>query len=924
MSETRQLSPAQNGTPETTTAHPILQTKLFIPPTRRKRVPRPALIARLNEGLTGKLTLISAPAGFGKTTLMADWLQQLDRPFTWISLDEGDNDPVRLCSYILAALQRIEPEMVEAAQAMLEAPQPPPQDLLLTCLVNDVAEIERPFVLVLDDYHLIQAPTIHKAITFLLDHMPPQMHLALTSRADPPLPVALLRGRGQLCELHAADLRFSPEEAAAFLNEVMGLDLTAEQVSALERRTEGWITGLQLAALSIRGREDISGFITAFAGSQRYVLDYLTEEVLNRQPQEIQTFLLQTAILERLTGPLCDAVRFGEAESPSSSDETAVRFGEVGTSATQETRSQQVLEALEASNLFLVPLDEERRWYRYHRLFADLLRQRLQRERLDLVPELHRRASEWYEQNGLIAEAVSHALEAGDDERAADLIEWTAWTTLIRGELGTLQDWLHRLPDKLTNSRPQLGILYAWTLALSGELERVEPVLQGLDSKQVPGEAAAVRAYVAGLRDETSLAAEFAQQVFEHLPESKWFSRGMAAVILGNTPLVSGEPAAAIETLTEVIRLSEAAGRTYLAMLARSILGEALQMQGRLHEAAEVQHQALQLASRKDGRPAPFAGFSYIGLSRLQYEWDDLDGAMRHAEKGIELCKLGGLVEAIPVGLFILAEVHLAQGDLDQAIRTMAEAEQAAQECKNPYVLARVAAWRMRLLMTCRERMPTIDWREQHPPSAEGGTDYLRELVSLARARELLARSLVDLPSQRTRVGEALDLLQRQLEAAAAAGRMENTLTILLLQALALQMMGDGDQALAALQRALSLAEPEGYMRTFIDEGEPMARLLRRALAKGIAPSYVRKLLAACSESAPAAPSVTQGLVEPLTEREREVLHQLAAGLSNQEIARELVIALSTVKSHVNHIYGKLGVKSRTQAVARAHELDLV
>ena len=924
MNEPRRRLADQDAGAETA-AHPILQTKLFVPPSRRERVPRPALIARLNEGLAGKLTLISAPAGFGKTTLMADWLQQLDRPFAWLSLDEGDNDPARLCSYVFAALQRIEPEMVEAAQAMLEAPQPPPQDLLLTCLVNDISKIERPFVLVLDDYHLIQAPAIHEAITFLLDHMPPQMHLALTSRADPPLSLALLRGRGQLCELHAADLRFSPKEAAAFLNEVMGLDLTAEQVSALERRTEGWITGLQLAALSIRGREDISGFITAFAGSQRYVLDYLTEEVLNRQPQEIQIFLLQTAILERLTGPLCDVVRFGEAESPSSSDETAVRFGEAESpSSSKGTESQQVLEALEASNLFLVPLDEERRWYRYHRLFADLLRQRLQREMSNLVPELHRRASDWYEQNGLIPDAVNHALEAGDAKRAADLMEWAAWTTLIRGELGTLQDWLHRLPDELTHSRPQLGILYAWTLALSGELERVEPVLQGLDLKQVPGEAAAVRAYVAGLRDETSLAAEFAQQVFEHLPESKWFSRGMAAVILGNTPLVSGEPAAAIETLTEVIRLSEAAGRTYLAMLARSILGEALQMQGRLHEAAEVQHQALQLASRKDGRPAPFAGFSHIGLSRLQYEWDDRDGAMRHAEKGIELCKLGGLVEAIPVGLFILAEVHLAQGDLDQAVRTMAEAEQAAQGCKNPYVLARVAAWRMRLLMTCRERMPAIDWREHHTPSAEGRTDYLRELVNLARARELLARSLVDLPSQRTRVGEVLDLLQRQLEAAAAAGRVGNTLTILLLQALAFQMMGDGDQALAALERALSLAEPEGYVRTFIDEGEPMARLLRRALAKGIAPSYVRKLLAACSESAPAAPSVTQGLVEPLTERELEVLHQLAAGLSNQEIARELVIALSTVKSHVNHIYGKLGVKSRTQAVARAHELDLV
>lgn len=347
-------------------------------------------------------------------------------------------------------------------------------------------------------------------------------------------------------------------------------------------------------------------------------------------------------------------------------------------------------------------------------------------------------------------------------------------------------------------------------------------------------------------------------------------------------------------------------------------------MQGRLHEAAEIQRQALQLASRKGGRPAPFAGFAYIGLSRLQYEWDDLDSAMHNAEKGIEIIKLGGLVEAIPAGRFILAQVHLARGQFDRATGTMAKAEQAAQRCENPYVIARVAAWRMRLWMTHRDRMPATDWRGQHSPDTDSGTDYLRELVHLARARELMASPLADLPSQRTRVREALDLLQRQFEAAKAAGRVGNTLVILILQALALQMEGDGEQALSALKHALSLAEPEGYVRTFVDEGEPMVRLLRCALTRGIAPSYVSRLLAALGERAPAASPVAQALVEPLTERELEVLRLIAAGLSNQEIAHELVVALSTVKSHVNHTYGKLGVKSRTQAVARAQELDLV
>jgi LuxR family maltose regulon positive regulatory protein len=909
MSEADQRSTGQSVSAEIP-AHPLLQTKLFVPTTRRERVLRPALIARLNEGLIGKLTMISAPAGFGKTTLVADWLQQLERPSAWISLDEGDNDPVRLCGYVLAALQRIEPEIGRATQAMLQAPQPPSQDLLLTCLVNDVAGMEHRFVLVLDDYHLIHAPAIHEAITFLLDHMPPQMHLALTSRADPPLPIALLRGRGQLCELYAADLRFSPDEVAAFLNEVMALDLPAEQVSALERRTEGWITGLQLAALSIRGREDASAFISAFTGSQRYVLDYLTDEVLNRQSEEIQRFLLETAILDRLTGSLCDHVRFGEAEPPSASAE--------------QTGSQSILETLDASNLFTIPLDEERRWYRYHRLFADLLRQRLHQEQGDLVPELHGRASKWYEQRGFIPEAVGHALGAGDDERAADLIEWAAWTTVMRGEVRTLRGWLDRLPSELERSRPQLGILYAWALALGGDLDRVESYLQGVDVQQVPGEVAAVRAYVASLRDEASLATEYAQQVFEYLPERKWFSRGMASVILGNDALISGDPAAAIQELTEMIRLSEAAGRTYLAVFARGILGEALQMQGRLREAAEVQRQALQLASTKGGRPAPSAGFSYIGLSRLHYEWDDLDSAMHNAEKGIEIIELGGLVEAIPAGRFILAQVHLARGQLNQATHLMDEAEQAAQRCGNPYVLARVAEWRMRLRMTHRDRVAVSDWQGQHLPDTDSGTDYLHELVHLASARELMAGAVADMPSQQSRVGEALDLLQRQLEAARAAGRVENMVTILILQALAFQMVGDGDRALSALERALSLAEPEGYVRTFVDEGEPMAHLLRRALGRGIRPSYARKLLSAFGENTRAASPAAQALVEPLTQRELEVLGLLVTGLSNREIAEELVVAVSTVKSHVNHIYGKLGVKSRTQAVARARELDLV
>jgi LuxR family maltose regulon positive regulatory protein len=928
-------------------AEPILLTKLFVPPLRPSLVPRPALVARLDSGLQGLLTLVSAPAGFGKTTLLAEWLSQTSRPVAWLSLDVGDNDPVRFFTYLLAALEGVDPEIGQGIRPMLQAPQRFSWEPLLTSLLNDITRTLEPVILVLDDYHLIESAPVHEIVSFLVDHLPPSgrgpstggLHLVIVTRADPPLPIARLRARGQLAELHVADLRFGPGEARTFLNEVMGLALESGQIAALERRTEGWIAGLQLAALalqgtiSMRGREDVAGFVEAFTGSHRYILDYLTEEVLNRETEERQAFLLQTSILERLCGPLCDAVRFGFVEPPSSSSRTAVRFGTDDITLQGDRHipvdSQAILESLAAANLFIVPLDQERRWYRYHHLFADLLRQRLQRERPDLLPELHRRASQWYEANGLIPEAVSHALASDGLERAADLIEWTGWSLLIRGEVRTLRGWLDRLPDELTRYRPQLGILYAWSLALTGDGERVEPFLQGVDLEQVPGEVAAVRAYVASLHDEMSLATRLARQVFYHLPESKWFSRGMAALVLGMAPLNSGEPAAAIQALSEAIRLSQAGGRTYLAFIATTMLAEALQMQGRLHEAQGTQQQALQLAAGGSDRPAPFVGLAHVGLSRLFYEWDDLESAQREAEKGVELCRLGGLVEPLPAGLFILAQVRLARGDLDQAAWLIQETEQVAQRYENEYVLARTTGLRMRLWLADPDRVPADRWWARDLSSAEGGTAYLCELGQLARVRALLARAVAATPVDRDPVREALELLTGLLEGARAAGRVANTIEGLILQAHALQILGDGEQALGALACALDLAASGSYVRLFIDEGEPMARLLRRAVAQEIAPAYAGRLLAAYGEGAAAAARsvqtlVDQPLVDPLTDRELTVLRLIAAGLSNREIAGELVIAVSTVKTHVNRIYGKLDVKSRIQAVAKAQALDLL
>jgi LuxR family maltose regulon positive regulatory protein len=915
----------------------LLTTKLYMPPASPRLVSRPRLIRQLDEGLhlNQRLTLVSAPAGFGKTTLLSDWLRHAERPVAWLSLDDGDNDPLRFSAYLLAALQSIDPKIGQSAATILQSPQPPDLESLTTSLVNDFAETQQQLILVLDDYHLIDAGPIHEMLSFLLDHMPPPskgLHLVIATRADPPLPVARLRARGQLNELHVADLRFTTEEAAEFLNQVMGLDLSAEDLSAMEARTEGWIAGLQMAAVSMRGRADVSAFVQAFTGSHRYIFDYLGDEVLRQQPDDVRQFLLQTAILDRLTAPLCEAVRFGLAESPSTPVGDAVVEG-AGPDP-EPVGSQAMLEYLESNNLFILPLDDKRRWYRYHHLFADLLRQRLQWEQPELEPELHRRASEWYEEHGLIPEAVSHALASGNLERAADLIEWTAWTTLARGEIGTLRSWLDRLPSELTRSRPQLGVLYAWALAYGGDLERIEPHLQSVDVQQVPGEVAALRAYVASLHDELPRATELAHQVFEYLPERKWYSRGIAAVILGMAPLSSGDPAAAIQTLTEAVQMNQAAGHTHLAAIAVTMLGEALQMQGRLREAAETHRQALRLASEKGNLPAPFAGLAHVGLSRQLYEWNDLEGAAHQAEQGIELCRLGGLVEAIPAGCFILSQIHLARGQPDQAVQMIEETARAAQRAGNDYVLARAAALRMRLWMTHHDRVPASHWMGQLLPDTGGGTSYLRELIHLAQVRELMASAVLATPVHKDRVRKTLELLRCLLPAAKAAGRVENTIEILVLQAVALQLLEHAEQASSALRHALSLAEPEGYVRTFVDEGEPMARLLRRALAKGIAPDYVQKLLAAFEESAQPLPPATQApvdqplvdqpLVDPLTEREMEVLRLIAAGLSNREIAQELVVAVSTVKSHINHIYGKLDAKSRTQAVAKAHGLNLL
>ncbi|MFQ5857463.1 MAG: LuxR C-terminal-related transcriptional regulator [Anaerolineae bacterium] len=881
---------------------PLLTTKLYIPPARPELVSRPRLIERLNAGLHSKLTLISAPAGFGKTTLLSEWAAGCERPIAWASLDKDDNDPTRFWGYFVAALQTVRARTGEAALALLQSPHVPPIEAILTTLINEITDIPDCFVLVLDDYHVIEAQPIHAALSFLLDHMPPQMYLVIATRADPPLPLSRLRGRGQLTELRTADLRFTPDEAAAFLNQVMGLGLSSNDVTALDARTEGWIVGLKMAALAMRGRgtERIASFVAAFAGSHRYILDYLTDEVLLQQPESVQTFLLQTAILDRLTGPLCDAV-------------------------TGQSDGQTMLERLEAANLFIVPLDDERRWYRYHHLFADLLRKRLSQTQPDLQPALHRRASEWYEKNGLIGEAVSYALDTGDVELVARLVGTNALAMMEHGELTTLERWLDALPDQVVRSQPWLSVAHAWMLAFTGQLDAVEPLLrdaeeaavswqQPAEEQHIRGHFAAVRACVAVVTGDKLQTAELAREALELLPADDLMTRGWAAMVLGLNLYQSGDIAAADQALSEAVKICRATGDSHVAVLALCNLGAVQMNKGQLIQAAHTFREALRLAEEyadRAGRRLPVSAYAHTYLGALLCQWNDLDAAMSHLREGIELSKQWGEPLRLGGAYLNLAEALQTIGDADGALDAIQKAEQVMTKL-SPWCAARVASVEALIRLKQGDTAGASRWAASHE---NGLNDYFDVFDYWYGC---LVKTRVDIAQGR--LDEALETVTQVLKGAETAEGKDHVIGALALQAIALQAQGERDQALIALEQALTLAEPEGYVRIFVDEGAPMAALLRIAASRGIALDYVSELLAAFGEAAP--PSTP--LIEPLSERELEVLRLLAAGLSNREIGAELFLAVGTVKKHTSNIYGKMNVHKRTQAVARARELGLV
>jgi LuxR family maltose regulon positive regulatory protein len=910
---------------------PLLETKLFIPPSRPDLVSRPHLIGRLSEGRHRKLTLISAPAGFGKTTLVSDWLRQIDLSAAWLSLDEGDNDLTRFLTYLISALGTVQGEIQVDVQMLLQAPQPPPLETTMTMLINRLAGVPVQFVMVLDDYHVIKQQSIHQALAFLLDHLPPQLHLVIASRADPPLPLSRWRGGGQLTELREADLRFLPEETATFLNEMNGLNLSTAQVKALASRTEGWITGLLLAALSMHEHEDIAGFVTDFTGSHRYILDYLTDEVLRRQPEAVQHFLCQTSILDRLSSPLCDAVlgrAAGEQESPGENLPSAP----LPTGSLATVSSQQILEYLEAANLFIIPLDDRRQWYRYHRLFADFLRSRLQQNMSDQVPELQGRASEWYEQQGWLAAAIDHALAGNNDERAAYLIEKSADVILMRSEVTTLQRWIETLPDKLVRTRPLLCIYHAITLVLGGSslesaMGRLQAAIEVDEAGADSGGVIAFRAWLAALQGNTRQAIELSQEALQLLPENNLFLRSLVSASVGLAYFLNGEIEPAFQAFSEVSSIGRKTGNVMLTVIALRRLAEIRLTQGRLNQARAYFEQALALACDGQGRPQPIGGLALVGLGWLRLEGNDLEGATQYLTVGSTLTGKWSEVAGLQ-GYIGLAQAKQAQADSTGANQAIQRARQLALKLdvtEMDDIL--VGAYQARLWLAQGNLEATQNWVEERGLTRSGveRTDREAGHTALSFLRVFEYIPLARLYMARRQFDQALAVLTPLLQRVEQAGWMWFGLEIMILQAIAYQYRGDTNQALAVLERALTLAEPEGYVRTFIDNGPPIDELLRQAAARGIAVDYVGTLLEAFdNRERPPSHRDATALIEPLSERELEVLRLLAAGLSNKEIANTLIITVGTVKKHINNIYGKLEVHRRTEAVARARDLDIL
>jgi LuxR family maltose regulon positive regulatory protein len=915
----------------------VLTTKLFAPTRRAQLVARPRLIEQLDATLDARnrLTLLSAPAGFGKTTLLSDWLTHLEsRPMEirigWLSLDEDDNDLSRLLTHLIAALRGAG---LDVDPALLESHQGTSPSTALTAIVNDVARAAEDtpathWVLVLDDFHVISTSEVHEAMAFLLDHLPERLHLLMATRSDPPLPLPLLRARGELTEVRAADLRFTPPEALEFLNRVMGLDLRAPDVAALEERTEGWIAGLQLAALSLRGirePQEVAGFIEAFTGSNRFVIDYLADEVLARQSGEVRNFLLRTAILDRLSGSLCDAVTAGDD-------------------------GRRMLAELERGNLFVVALDDQRAWYRYHHLFADVLRARLLAEHPGEVPVLHRRASAWYAAHDLPIRAVRHALAAEDFGRAAQLMEDALPGMRRARQDSLLLTWLQSLPESVVRRSPVLSIWSAWSQLMSGDLDAMEHRLEAAeaalaagtqdpdlarewvdteDLRTAPATISIYRASLAQARGDLAGTVRHARQAWDLAGPEDHLIRGQGGAFLGLAAWAEGNVADALETFATAVRSLHAAGNLVDELDATIVLADMWVALGRPGRARQLYERSLQRATG-GGEPYPRATADlHVGLAELDRELDDLTSAEDHLETARVLGQRASITENRYRWYVAMADVRSAAGDYEAAAQLLDEAQSRYRHGFYPYIRP-IPAMKARLSISAGDLDSASEWARDRGVGVHDDAIYLHEYEHLTLVRLLLAEHRagrqIDRPGVPSPLMAAMGLLDRLLAAAAEAERAGSLLEIRVLRALAHHADGDLDQALAELARAqLDTPEPDSYARLYMDEGAPMQELLHQGATEqpdSAAGEVRRRLDHAAAPAARAKPQLL--LADPLSQRELEVLRLLDSELSGPEIAQQLYVSLNTLRTHTRRIFTKLDVNNRAEAVRRAHQLDLM
>lgn len=916
----------------------LVSTKLHIPRGRANGISRPRLTHKLIEVLKhpGCFALISGPAGFGKTTLLSEFAAELRNRAAWVALEDADNDPIQFWTYLITACQSIHPNVGESALALFQSNQPLPDETIPTIIINDLVKVESDLVLVLDDYHAIQNASIHAAVSYLLEHLPEKFHLVLSTRVDPPMPLARYRARGQLIEIRAADLRFTTEEAASFLNQMMGLNLSSEQVSALEARTEGWIAGLQLAALSMRGRDDIASFIKAFTGSHVYVAEYLIEEVLRYQTEEVKSFLLQTSILERLTASLCEAVS-GCIDG------------------------QAMLRELQQANLFVLPLDDEGVWFRYHHLFADLLKARLRQSlSAEAIAALHQRAMAWYEQAGMIPEAIEHSLAISDYPHVVKLLERIALPTILQAHVKTVDRWLKAIPSQYVDQSPRINMAFAWLNLLRGTSDQAKPYLGRLAimfsseasdwEASLQGEWLAIQSKLLGMQGKAPESRDLAQRALQILPEADVLVRTMLYLNLADACEQMHDYDGASETFQMIARDAQARGDFATEIIGASGLARMLLLQGRLHSAFETAMQGVQRLE-STGQSTPFSATFYGELGQIHYHWHQLDQARNYSLRSIQVSGVSGYSDPEIYHHVMLARIFQMEGDWESSAREMQQADELTRKIPPAMVREQVISQQIRVDLA-RDHLPAA----QAAMQSEGftfdgvfGFPVLAPDANVLHPLALLYNSALRILLYRARMKDGIENLQRGLELAelVLAGELRCSqipaaLETLLLRSQMKAVLGDRDGSLADAVRALELAQPEGFISVFLEEGPPVAEslktLLERDLLGTAQKEYVKEILSAfpvmrsftvpgnepTAGKSEAAVDESLALIEPLTSRELEVLRLIACGDSNQKIAEKLVITLSAVKKHTSNIFRKLNVNSRTQAIVRARQLGIL